>query len=141
MPDIMHLLKIHASPEQIYPALTTAEGIRAWWTRDATLESKVGSTAEFGFHQRKVVTRVRIAELTPPTRVKWTTLASNAPGGWSGTTITFELRAEGSDTVLLFAQRGYPRADEGYARVTTGWGVYLHSLQSYIETGTGAPHG
>jgi uncharacterized protein YndB with AHSA1/START domain len=42
MPDIMHLIKIHASPERIYQALTTAEGIRNWWTRDAVLDSKIG---------------------------------------------------------------------------------------------------
>src|SRR5215813_12767211 len=37
MPDIMHTLKIHASPEQVYDAIATAEGIRNWWTRDAVL--------------------------------------------------------------------------------------------------------
>jgi hypothetical protein len=30
MPDIMHLIKIRAAPEQVYQALTTAEGIRNW---------------------------------------------------------------------------------------------------------------
>jgi uncharacterized protein YndB with AHSA1/START domain len=37
MPDIMHLVKINASPERVYQALTTPEGIRNWWTRDADL--------------------------------------------------------------------------------------------------------
>lgn len=30
--------------------------------------------------------------------------------------ISFELRPEGSDTVLSFAHRGFRQADEGYAR-------------------------
>jgi len=42
MPDIMHLIKIRVSPERVYEALTTAEGIRNWWTRDAVLDSKIG---------------------------------------------------------------------------------------------------
>jgi uncharacterized protein YndB with AHSA1/START domain len=44
MPDIMHLIKIHASPEQVYQAPTTAEGIRNWWTSDADLDSKIGAS-------------------------------------------------------------------------------------------------
>jgi hypothetical protein len=39
--------------------------------------------------------------------------------------------------VLSFAHRGFAQADEGYARVTTGWGYYLVSLQLYLETGKG----
>lgn len=35
--------------------------------------------------------------------------------------------------MLSFAHRGFAQADEGYARVTTGWGYYLASLQLYLE--------
>jgi len=139
MPDIMHLVKIHASPERVYQALTTAEGIRNWWTRDAVLDSKIGGTGEFGFFERRIVTKMEVDEFKPPVRVGWKTISSAAPG-WDGTTITFDLRAEGSDTVLSFAHRGFKQADEGYARTTTGWGYYLVSLQQYLETGKGAPH-
>lgn len=38
MPDILHLIRIHASRERVYDAVTTAEGIRSWWTRDADLD-------------------------------------------------------------------------------------------------------
>ena len=42
--------------------------------------------------------------------------------------------------VLTFAHRGFARADEGYAQVTTGWAHFLFSLQKYVETGKGAPY-
>jgi hypothetical protein len=83
---------------------------------------------------------VRVDALDAPHRVGWTTLSANAPGGWDGTTITFELSVDGSDTVLSFAHRGFAEANEGYALVTTGWAYYLVSLQHYVETGKGAPH-
>lgn len=70
----------------------------------------------------------------------WKTISANAPRGWDGTTITFDLRGEGGDTVLSFAHRGFEHADEGYVLVTTGWGYYLVSLQQYLQTGKGAPH-
>lgn len=40
----------------------------------------------------------------------------------------------------MFAHQGFSPADEGYARVNTGWAYYLVSLQQYLETGQGAPH-
>ncbi len=140
MPDIMHLIKINASPERVYEALTTAEDISNWWTRDAVLDSKIGGTGEFGFYERETVTKVSVDKLEPPVHVGWKTISSNAPGGWHGTTMTFDLRAEGSATVLSFAHRGFEHADDGYACVTTGWDYYLVSLQQYLETGEGAPH-
>ena len=139
MPDIMHLIRIHASPERVYQAPTTAEGIRNWWTRDAALDAKIGGTVEFRFYEGKGVTHVRVDELEASVRVGWKTVSANAPGGWDGTTITFDLRAEGSDTVLSFAHRGLRQADEGYALVNTGWAYYLVSLQQYLETGKGTP--
>jgi uncharacterized protein YndB with AHSA1/START domain len=139
MPDIMHLIKIHAPAERVYQALTTAAGIHGWWTRDADLDSGIGGTGEFRFYGGKGVTRVRIEALEPPARVRWKTIAANAPGGWEGTTIAFDLREEGEDTILSFAHRGFAEAGEGYALVNTGWAYYLVSLQQYLETGRGAP--
>ncbi|HEX8807339.1 MAG TPA: SRPBCC domain-containing protein, partial [Candidatus Aquilonibacter sp.] len=58
---------------------------------------------------------------------------------WVDTTIHFDLRAERGGTVVLFAHRGFEQADEHYAKTTSGWGVYLQSLQQYLETGKGNP--
>ena len=140
MPDILHRLTIHAPPERVFEALTTAEGIRNWWTRDADLDAHIGGAGEFRFYGGSGMTSVRVDALDAPHSVGWTTLSANAPGGWDGTTITFELTADGTDTVLSFAHRGFAEANEGYALVTTGWAYYLVSLQHYVETGKGAPH-
>jgi uncharacterized protein YndB with AHSA1/START domain len=140
MPDIMHLIKIKTSPDQVYRALTTAEGIRNWWTRDATIESKIGGIGEFRFYDGKGVTKIRVDELKASARAVWKTISANAPGGWDSSTITFDLRREGDGTVLSFAHRGLADADDGYALVNTGWGYYLVSLRQYLETGEGGPH-
>jgi uncharacterized protein YndB with AHSA1/START domain len=138
MPDIMHLIKIKVLPKQVYQALTTAEGIRNWWTRDADLDSKIGGTGEFRFYEGQRVTKVRVDELKPPVHVGWATISSFHLE-WNGTRITFDLRAEGSNTVLAFAHRGFKEAGDIYALCTTGWGYYLVSLQQYLEMGVGAP--
>jgi uncharacterized protein YndB with AHSA1/START domain len=141
MPDIMHVVRIHATAERVYAALTTAEGIRKWWTRDVVLDTEIGGTGEFRFNQGRTVTKVRVDELDPPVRVRWTTIFSNAPAGWSGSTLTFDLGEEGRDTVLSFTHRGFRQTDERYLRASAGWAYYLTCLQRYLETGHGAFHG
>jgi uncharacterized protein YndB with AHSA1/START domain len=137
MPDIVHLIWIHVLPERVYQALTTAEGIRQWWTRDATLDSTPGGRGEFVFNEGRFVAKVEVDHMEPPVRVSWR-VVSGGPG-W-GAAIAFDLRAEGSDTVLSFVHRGFGQADERCAAATTRWGAYLVSLKQYLETGTGAPH-
>ena len=139
MADIVDGVKIAAAPERVYRALTTAEGVRAWWTRDADLESEVGGTGEFRFSGHELTTRVRIEALEAPARVVWRVAASQHPE-WVGTTIAFDLRPAGSGTALAFAQRGYAEAGECHALCTGGWTHYLASLKAYVETGRGEPH-
>jgi uncharacterized protein YndB with AHSA1/START domain len=134
----MHLILIQAPLERVYAAITTAEGVRNWWTRDAVLGFKVGETGEFGFNGHSFVAKVRVSELRPPVRVGWN-LTSGAPG-WEGTTVTFDLHSQEDDTVVAFAHRGFKQADQGYATATTRWGAYLVSLKQYLETGKGAPN-
>jgi uncharacterized protein YndB with AHSA1/START domain len=55
MQDIMHLIKIHASSERVYEAITTTEGIRQWWTRDAAIKPNVGPAGEFEFNGGRFV--------------------------------------------------------------------------------------
>ena len=136
MQDIMHLIRIHASPERIFQGITTSEGIRRWWTRDAAIEPKVGAPGEFGFNGRRFVARVTVEELNPATRLCWKV----ANAAWQGIDIEFALRGDGDGTTLVFAHRGFPRADDGYASATTRWGFYLLSLKRYLETGTGMPN-
>lgn len=134
MPDIMHLVSFKTAPDSVFAALTTAEGVRAWWTADADLDREVGGAGEFRFYGGGKVTRIRIGELVPPRRVAWTVVDSFRPE-WVGTTITFELRPASGGAEMLFAQRGYPKADENHAVCTTGWGIYFSRLQQHLDTG------
>ncbi len=136
MHDIMHLIKIHASPERIFEAIATADGIRQWWTRDATIEAKLSGAGEFGFYGKRFVAKVTVAELNPARSLRWKVV--NA--AWDGIDIAFDLKADGNDTILVFAHRGFARADEGYASATTRWGFYLLSLKRYLQTRTGMPN-
>jgi len=135
----MHLVKIHASSDRVYQAITTAEGVRNWWTRDTNLESHIGGTGEFGFYGHRFVVNVRVQDLTPNAHVGWRMMSSGQPA-FEGTTIAFDLRPAGGDTMLAFAHRGFKHADDGFASATTRWGFYLVSLKQYLESGRGTPN-
>ena len=139
MPDIRHLIKIRATPERVYQAITTADGIRNWWTRDASLDDKIGGAGEFGFYGHRFAITVSVAELVPSAHVGLNNVSSTR-GSFDGTTIAFDLKPDGNDTMLLFAHRGFKNADDEYASATTRWGYYLLSLKRYLETGKGTPN-
>ena len=42
MADILFRLNVNASPEAVFDAIATVEGIRHWWTDDSTCEPRVG---------------------------------------------------------------------------------------------------
>ena len=139
MSEILHLIKIRAAQDKVYQAVSTAEGIRDWWTRDAVLESKVGGNGEFGFYGHRMVIKVKVAELTPPRRVAWEPVSSTG-GGFDGTVISFDLKSEDGVTSVLFAHRGFKASDENIGSATMRWGFYLLSLKRYLETGKGTPN-
>jgi uncharacterized protein YndB with AHSA1/START domain len=137
MPDILHRLTIKAPPERVYRALTTPEGVRAWWTGDCDLATEVGGPALFRFSNGRV-TEARVETLEPSVRVEWTVVSAFMPG-WIGTRISFELIPDEGGTTIAFFHRGFAEDDKWFALTTTGWGYYLVSLQQLLERGKGAP--
>jgi uncharacterized protein YndB with AHSA1/START domain len=140
MPDILHLLKIAVSSARVYQALTTSEGIRNWWTRDADIGSETGQHGQFRFSSYGDLrtTQVVIEDLIPAQRVQWKVTASFMPQ-WLGTNISFELRPDPAGTMLAFAHSGFSAPGDIFALCNTGWAYYLVSLQQYLEKGQGAP--
>jgi uncharacterized protein YndB with AHSA1/START domain len=139
MPDILHRIKINASPQRVYDALTLQEGLSNWWSRDAAAKPKVGSVAEFGFNKRSTVVKLQITQLDPNVRVAWRCV--NGPEKWIGTEFAFDLEPiDEQASILRFAHRGFAETDDFFMHCNTKWGYFLQSLKAYIETGKGTPH-
>ncbi len=135
MLDILHRVGATATPEKVYDALTTIDGLAAWWTTDTTGDPD-GTIAfrfgEVGGFDMKVI------ELQPNTRVVWEVV--DGPSEWIGTTVTFDLKQEGEWTIVLFAHAGWREPVEFMNHCSTKWAAFLLSLKSLVETGTGQPH-
>ena len=139
MPEILHLMKIRAAQDEVYKAVSTAEGIRNWWTRDTVFDPKIGGAGVFGFYGHRMVINVKVAELVPQGHMAWDVLSSTG-GGFDGTTISLDLTSDQGLTTLLFAHRGFKTGGNNIASATTRWGFYILSLKRYLETGKGTPN-
>jgi uncharacterized protein YndB with AHSA1/START domain len=82
MADMIHEIPIQASPEKVYAAIASQEGLRGWWTADSTAEARVGSIARFGFGQAGTGFEMRVDVLEPERRMEWSCLGHNEE--WKG---------------------------------------------------------
>ena len=136
MVDILHKVGIQAAPKEVYDALTTIEGLSGWWTTDVTGRcDEIGGVIAFQFDLGRIDTAVRILE--PAAAVVWEVV--DGPDEWLGTTISFELRQDEEYTIVLFRHQGWAEPVEFMHHCSTKWAIFLMSLKSLIETGTGQP--
>jgi uncharacterized protein YndB with AHSA1/START domain len=135
MVDILHRVGVVAAPEKVYEALTTVDGLAAWWTsdtsrgEDGSLRFRFGEVGGFD---------MRIVDLQPNRRVSWEVV--DGPEEWIGTTVKFDLSSTDTWTIVLFEHDGWREQVEFMNHCSTKWAIFLMSLKSLVETGTGAPH-
>ena len=135
MADILHRVGITATPEKVYEALTTVEGLASWWTTDTSGDSD--GTLKFRFGEVGGFD-MKILDLQPAKRVLWEVI--DGPAEWVGTTVSFDLAQDGDWTIVLFAHAGWREPVEFMSHCSTKWATFLMSLKALVETGTGAPH-
>jgi uncharacterized protein YndB with AHSA1/START domain len=137
MVDILHRIGATVAPEAIYDALTTRDGLAAWWTTDTTGEAAVGDTIRFRFGDTGGFD-MKVLDQRPNEFVEWE--VTDGPAEWIGTHVTFRLTREDDYTIVLFAHEGWREPVEFMYHCSTKWATFLMSLKQFVETGTGAPH-
>ena len=136
MVDILHRVGVEkASPEAVYTALTTIDGLAGWWTDQTTGDPEVGGTLEFRFIPGGF--DMEVIDLEPAKRVHWQ--VADGPPEWVGTQVTFDLSQVDGYTIVLFKHEGWAEPGEFMHHCSTKWASYLLSLKQLVETGTGAP--
>ena len=149
MATVTHEIHAKVDPKKAYEAVSTPAGLRAWWTRAAKVDPKVGGEAEFRFSQGNAAMTFRIDELKPGKGVKMTCVRTNdKPGGhvdkWVGTVLEFQVEPAGhGETVVRIVHGGWDDGvpKESLAATQGGWAHFGGSLKQYLETGTGTPDG
>jgi len=125
------------SAEEILRALTTLEGLTAWWT-EATGEPAQRGDIRFWFDKPKTCL-VRVDKVESDA-VAWTVLECDFLPDWVDTNPRFTLATLADQrTRVTFRHHGLTTDLECIDMCTRGWDHYLTSLQRYVETGTGSP--
>jgi len=138
--DLIHRIDIAAPAEKIYRALTTEDGIRAWWTTDVQMADHAGGIATFGFFDHSTVFQMRIEQLTRPSRVRWTCV-ENTSADWIGTTQDFQLEPHSDGEVLVkFCHGGWKSGGDHCYYCNTTWGHLLVCLKQYVEQNVKNPY-
>jgi len=136
MADILHRIGVEqSSPEQVYEALTTMDGLSGWWTEKTSGETGLGGVIEFRFGPGGF--GMKVAELDPGRLVRWD--VADGPQEWIGTSVRWDLRQDGDYTIVLFTHEGWREPVEFMHHCSTKWGIFLMSLKQLLETGEGAP--
>jgi len=159
MPNIYHELLIGAAPEKIYNAITSQEGLSAWWTPGTNAKPERNSVARFPFGP-KYYKEMKIVELKPSELVKWHCTAG--ADEWIGTNFSFSIQPVDKSsllnsypeiqgqveqqgdfdkgTLLIFHHDDWRGYTPMFAECSYTWGQFLRSLKLFCETGKGRPY-
>jgi hypothetical protein len=133
MPDIKHSISIAAPAERVYPLVASVKGFTQWWAEDVTDNSN--GTVELGFFNRATVYRLA------PIRMKASLVEWQCENGqeWSGTSLIFEMTAQGGNTLLRFTHADWKSETEYFVSCNTVWGELMFRLKAAAEGKTPGP--
>ena len=137
MVDILHRVGAVTTPDKVFHALTTLDGLAAWWTTDTQGDPTPGGTIQFRFGDAGGFD-MKVLDHRPNERVEW--VVTDGPEEWIGTHVTFDLEQVGDYTIVRFKHEGWREPVEFMSHCSTKWATFLMSLKQLVETGTGAPH-
>ena len=132
-------VQLSVAPEAVMQALTTSEGIAAWWAKSNTVwKENADEFLPVDFGQVKKL--MRIQKATPLSGLTWHVLECTLHE-WPGTRITFNVTPTSSGGSLLKLEHiGLNPQLECFESCSSGWEYFMASLKQYVETGKGTPH-
>ncbi|MFC5475682.1 SRPBCC family protein [Paraherbaspirillum soli] len=133
--DILHRVGIKSPPGEVYKALSTREGLAAWWNNNTQGDGKVGGVLQFRSDAGGL--DMKVLELHPSERVLWQVV--DGPAEWMDTKISWDLRQDGEYCIVLFKHQGWKEPVEFMHHCSTKWAIFMMSLKSFLENGKGAP--
>lgn len=141
-PSFTTAFTVDQTPEEAFTAICN---VRGWWTGDiAGTSDRLGD--EFTYRYEDLhMSRQRVTEFTPGQRLSWAVLDSRLSfvensSEWTGTTISFEISRQGSQTEVRFTHHGLRPACQCFEGCSNAWSFYINdSLRSLISTGQGDP--
>ncbi len=138
-PDrIERTVRVERPLEQVWAAITTAEGLGTWFGQSAEVDLRVGGSATLqwdGGHRAQL----RIERIEPPTVFGYTWGIYGLPDGDARRTyVEFTLAPDGAGTTVTVVETGFAQlAPEEHEKAfngnTDGWKSELDELVAYLH--------
>ena len=138
-PDrIERKLELSHSPERVWKAITTAEGLGSWFGNDATIDLRVGGQATMTWTSGDKAT-FTVERLEPPHVFGYTWSINGLPADDPRRTyVEFTLEPAGTGTTLTVVESGFAQLpDDAHGKAfggnSDGWKHELGELAAYLD--------
>lgn len=138
-PDrIKRTIEVAHPPGQVWAALTTAEGLGAWFGNEAAIDLRPGGSARMTFTGGPTV-EMRVERVEEPTVFGFTWPIYGLPEDDPRRTyVEFTLEPAGAGTRLTVVESGFAQLAEdahgkAYGGNTDGWARELGELVDYLD--------
>ncbi|MBV9580686.1 MAG: SRPBCC domain-containing protein [Chloroflexi bacterium] len=133
---VEHEIEVPGTPEQVWQAIATGEGITGWFV-PATVEERTGGTLELDFGPGMGTSTGQVSVWEPPTR--FVHLGMGAAGNQVAYEWQVEARSGGTCLVRLVTSGFLSEADwqAEYDGTAEGWQLFLSNLRLYLANFAG----
>jgi uncharacterized protein YndB with AHSA1/START domain len=139
-PDrIERTVEIAHPPAKVWAALTTAEGLAAWFGNEATIDLRPGGSARMSWIEEGFTADMRVERVEEPRVFGFTWPISGLPADDPRRTyVEFTLEPVGPGTRLTVVESGFAQLPEdvyrkAYDGNTGGWASELGELVDYLD--------
>ncbi len=137
MPDIHHRLAITAPIDAVFQAISTQEGLNAWWTKDCEGTPTLGAPYRFFFSEQYDWSG-SVSAIEAGRMIEWTFL--DAEPDWTGTRLRIELTSDGDRTWVAFLHADWSEVSDHFCHTSFCWASYLRLLRRWVEEGFTLPY-
>jgi uncharacterized protein YndB with AHSA1/START domain len=128
---IYHNVEINTTADNIYNAITSADGLEKWWPLKSTGMPIIGGVYTFYFSP-EYDWAAQVTHCEANKYMEWTMLQSDED--WHQTSLVFKIEPSTQVCILSFEHRGWREANDHFRRTSYCWALYLRCLKLYLET-------
>jgi uncharacterized protein YndB with AHSA1/START domain len=139
-PDrIERTVEVAHPPEKVWAALTTAEGLAAWFGNEADIDLRPGGAAQMKWHEEGFTAQMRVERVEEPKVFGFTWGIYGLPADDPRRTyVEFTLEPAGAGTRLTVVETGFAQLSEDARRKAfdgnaEGWAKELGELVAYLD--------
>ncbi|MBV9206748.1 MAG: SRPBCC domain-containing protein [Actinobacteria bacterium] len=139
-PDrIERTMELAHPPARVWAALTTAEGLAAWFGDEAAIDLRPGGAARMRWAGEGFTAEMRVERVEEPRVFGFTWPVYGLPDGDPRRTyVEFTLEPAGAGTRLTVVESGFAQLPEDAHRTafdgnTAGWAKELGELAAYLD--------